>query len=50
MGDISKQIRVETNDPKHPTNFLTMGGSVAPAVNSGGTSRPHNEVNTYESK
>lgn len=50
MGDISKQIRVDTNDPKHPTNFLTMGGSVAPAVNSGGTSRPHNEVNTYESK
>lgn len=50
MGDISKQIRVDTNDPKHPTNFLTIGGSVAPAENPGETNRPHNEVNTYESK
>lgn len=50
MGDISKQIRVETNDPKHPTSFLTIGGTVAPAVNPGVNGPPHNEVNTHESK
>ena len=50
MGDISKQLRVDTNDPKQPTRFLTIGGSVTPAGNPGQSSRPHKEVNTYESK
>ncbi|MBK8574267.1 MAG: DUF1573 domain-containing protein [Elusimicrobia bacterium] len=50
LGDISKQIRVETNDPHHPMSFLTIGGTVAPVSHSGVMGPPHNEVNTYESK
>jgi hypothetical protein len=50
MGDISRQIRVETNDPNHPMNLLTIGGTVTPAAVPGRNGPPHNEVNTYESK
>lgn len=30
-GEISRQVRIRTNDPKNPMNFLTIGGTVAPA-------------------
>ncbi|MBK8872313.1 MAG: DUF1573 domain-containing protein [Elusimicrobia bacterium] len=49
-GEIMKQIRVQTNDPKNPMNLLTIGGTVTPANVPEEAGRPHNEVNTYESK
>ncbi|MBL0058164.1 MAG: DUF1573 domain-containing protein [Elusimicrobia bacterium] len=31
MGDTLKQVRVRTNDPDHPMNFLTISGRVTPS-------------------